>query len=467
MDLGLLRSTSGDPATDVLGVTMDSRQVEPGALFACVPGRKVDGHMFAPAAVADGAVALLVERPLELGVAQVQVSSARRSLGPISDAFFGHPSRDLLVAGVTGTNGKTTTCAFLAAIFEANGWSAMTIGTLTQPRTTPEAPELHALLDQWRRDGGQAVAMEVSSHALEQHRTDAVRFAAGVFTNLSPEHLDYHETMDAYFDAKALLFEPGRVELAVINRSDTWGQKLIERVIASGSAPVTYSLDDVTDVELDTSGIRFRWEGQRFILRVGGAFNVSNAVAAAATAKALGVDPSTAVDGLAALRTVPGRFEMVDAGQEFSVVVDYAHTPDGLSKVLSAAREITSGRLIVVFGAGGDRDREKRPSMGGTAASLADLAVVTSDNPRSEDPDSIIADILAGAGDRANVIVDRDRAAAIATALANARPGDIVVIAGKGHEKGQEIGSRILPFDDVEVAREALQRILLSRQENS
>jgi UDP-N-acetylmuramoyl-L-alanyl-D-glutamate--2,6-diaminopimelate ligase len=458
---------SGDPGTDVLGVTMDSRRVGRGALFACIPGRNVDGHVFAPAAVADGAVALLVERPLQLPVAQVEVTSARRALGPVSDAFFGHPSKDLVVAGVTGTNGKTTTCAFLAAIFEANGWPAMTIGTLTQPRTTPEAPELQALLDQWRRDGGRAVAMEVSSHALEQHRTDAVRFAAGVFTNLSPEHLDYHETMDAYFDAKARLFEQGRVSVAVINRSDDWGQKLIDRLSGAGSTPVTFSLDDVRDVELESGGSRFMWEGQSFVLHVAGEFNISNAVAAAATAKALGIEPSIAAQGLAAVSTVPGRFETVDAGQQFSVVVDYAHTPDGLTKILTAAREITAGRLIVVFGAGGDRDREKRPLMGAAAARLADLAVVTSDNPRSEDPDPIIAEILQGAPDHANVIVDPDRATAIATALANARPGDAVVIAGKGHEKGQEIGGRVLPFDDIEVARTALERILLYRQENT
>jgi UDP-N-acetylmuramoyl-L-alanyl-D-glutamate--2,6-diaminopimelate ligase len=465
--LGLLVDTVGDPATDVRGITMDSHQVRGGDLFACVPGHKVDGHAFAAAAVADGAAALLCERRLDVAAAQVVVSSVRGALGPVSDILYGRPSERLTVAAVTGTNGKTTTCAFLRSIFDANGWPATTVGTLTHRRTTPEAPELHALLADWLRAGGRAVAMEVSSHALEQHRTDSVRFAAGVFTNLSPDHLDYHGTMDAYFEAKARLFAPGRVGTAVVNRDDPWGRRLIERVRAGGGGDslVTWSAADATDLELAPGTSTFTWRGRRVTVRLGGRFNVANAVAAATAATALGIGPDAVVGGLGAVEGVPGRFQTVDEGQPFSVIVDYAHTPDGLAQVLDAARQVGSGRLIVVFGAGGDRDREKRPLMGQAASSRADLAIVTSDNPRSEDPDAIIDEVLSGAAGRDNVLVEPDRASAIATALATAGAGDVVVIAGKGHEKGQEIGGRVLPFDDVEVATASLRRILQSRAE--
>ena len=464
--LNLLRQVVGSPDVEVGSLTMDSRRVELGSMFACVPGSAVDGHAFAAAAVTDGAVALLCERVVDVAVPQIVVTSVRRALGPVADTVYDHPSRKLTVAAVTGTNGKTTTCALLRSVFDANGWRAMTVGTLTQRRTTPEAPELHSLLADWHRAGGRAAAMEVSSHALEQHRTDSVRFAAGVFTNLTPEHLDYHRTMDAYFEAKARLFEPGRVGVAVVNRDDPWGRRLIERIGAGPDRVVTYGLDDAGELTLTAAGSRFRWAGQDVALKVGGEFNVYNALAAATCAAALGVDPATAAAGLSAVESVPGRFQLVDAGQPFTVIVDSAHTPDGLSKVLSAARGICEGRLIVVFGAGGDRDREKRPLMGQAASTGADLVVVTSDNPRSEDPDAIVAEIVAGAGDSSNVIVDPDRASAIGTALANARAGDVVVIAGKGHEKGQEIGGRTLPFDDAEVARSTLNRIRSSRGED-
>jgi UDP-N-acetylmuramoyl-L-alanyl-D-glutamate--2,6-diaminopimelate ligase len=466
-ELGLLVEASGDTSTDVTAVTMDSRRVTPGCLFACVPGSRVDGHLYARAAVAEGAAALVCERRLDLAVPQVVVTSVRRALGPLCDVAYGRPSQDLLVAAVTGTNGKTTTCAFLQAIFEANGWPAMTVGTLTQRRTTPEAPDLHALLADWRRDGGRAVAMEVSSHALDQHRTDAVRFAAGVFTNLTPEHLDYHRTMDAYFESKARLFAPGRVGVAVVNAGDPWGARLADALRASGDRLVTFTPDDAEDVSLAASGSTFRWRGQSASIRVGGGFNVVNAVAAATCAEAMGVAPEVVASGLGRVSSVAGRFQPVDAGQPFTVIVDYAHTPDGLSKVLEAARQICAGRLVVVFGAGGDRDREKRPLMGASAARLADLVLVTSDNPRGEDPDRIIAEVVAGAAGAGNVRSETDRASAIATALATASPGDVVVIAGKGHEKGQEIGGRVLPFDDVAVASAALRRILGSRQDGA
>jgi UDP-N-acetylmuramoyl-L-alanyl-D-glutamate--2,6-diaminopimelate ligase len=461
----LLRSVTGDQSLDVCAVTMDSRTGSPGSLFACVKGATSDGHDFAPAAVAGGAAALLCERQLPLAVPQVVVTSVRQALGPVADAFFGHPSRDLTVAGVTGTNGKTTTCAFLHSIFTANGWPSTTIGTLTQQRTTPEAPELQAVLADWRDCGGRALAMEVSSHALVQHRVDGVAFSAAVFTNLTPEHLDYHLTMENYFEAKAALFRPDRTTLAVVNRDDPWGARLAETTARGGITVETFGLADATDLELDSGGSRFRWNGEDVALKLGGRFNVLNALAAATCARHLGVPTGAIALGLAAMTGVRGRFEPVDAGQPFTVLVDYAHTPDGLVQVLQAARELTSRRLLVVFGAGGDRDHEKRPLMGAAAARLADLAVVTSDNPRSEDPDRIIDEVVSGVDDRANLVVEADRAAAIAAALANAGPGDVVVIAGKGHERGQEVMGRVLPFDDAEVARAALARILVSRRE--
>ncbi len=461
---GLLSSTSGDMNVEVTAIAMDSHAVTPGALFACVTGEHSDGHEFAPEALAAGAASLLCEHPLEIDAPQAVVTSVRRALGPVADTFFGHPSRALTVVGVTGTSGKTTTCAFLRAVLEAGGLRATSIGTLTQQRTTPEAPALQALLAGWRDSGGQAVAMEVSSHALDQHRVDATRFAAGVFTNLSPEHLDYHHTMEAYFDAKALLFEAGRASLAVVNGADPWGQKLIAR-LEGGAVPVeVFSVEEVEDLELLPDGSRFRWRGTELSVHLPGRFNVANALAAATCAGALGIDPAAVAEGLSEVQGVRGRFERVDAGQPFTVLVDYAHKPDALNQALGAARELTRGRLLVVFGAGGDRDRDKRPLMGAIAAALADLAIVTSDNPRSEDPGRIIEEILAGAEGRPNVVVEPDRGAAIAAALANAQPGDVVVIAGKGHETGQDIGGHVVPFDDAEVARDALVRILASRR---
>jgi UDP-N-acetylmuramoyl-L-alanyl-D-glutamate--2,6-diaminopimelate ligase len=309
--------------------------------------------------------------------------------------------------------------------------------------------------------------MEVSSHALVQHRVDAVRFAAGVFTNLTPEHLDYHRSMDDYFAAKATLFAPERVGLAVVNRADEWGHRLL-KLLSEGPIPVeTFGPEDATDVELHAGCTRFTWRRQRITIQLGGRFNIANALAAACCAQALGVPVSTIANGLESVPGVRGRFEAVDAGQPFTVLVDYAHTPDGLAQALRGARELATGRVLVVFGAGGDRDHEKRPLMGATASELADLAVVTSDNPRSEDPDAIIGQVVAGAQHRSKLVIEPDRAAAISTALATAESGDVVLIAGKGHEPGQEIAGRILPFDDVEQSRKALQRILASRRGQS
>ncbi|MCU4183690.1 UDP-N-acetylmuramoyl-L-alanyl-D-glutamate--2,6-diaminopimelate ligase [Acidiferrimicrobium sp. IK] len=462
-DASVLPGPTGDDP-EISGVTMDSRSAGPGTLFACVPGASVDGHDYAATAVSLGATALVVERPLDVAATQLLVPSTRLALGPLSDAFFGHPSRQLRVTGVTGTNGKTTTVALLAGIFEAHGWATGRLGTLTQVRTTPEAPELQGRLAQMRDAGTDAVAMEVSSHALAQHRTDAIRFVAGVLTNVTQDHLDFHHTMEAYFEAKASLFAPGRVGVAVINRDDPWGRRLLDRLAGGPVEAVTFGADDATDVRMTPAGSRFRWAGQEVRLPLAGRFNIANALGAAACARALGIPPATIASGLGAVVGVPGRFQAVDAGQAFSVIVDYAHTPDGLAVALDAAREVTAGRLIVVFGAGGDRDRDKRPLMGQVVAERADLAIVTSDNPRHEDPQSIIDQVLAGAGaTRGRLTDDRDRRSAISSAIALAEPGDVVVIAGKGHETGQDFGDRTEPFDDAAEARDALERVLRSR----
>jgi UDP-N-acetylmuramoyl-L-alanyl-D-glutamate--2,6-diaminopimelate ligase len=455
----------GDPGVaDISAIVLDSRAVVPGALFCCVPGQRVDGHRFAPEAVASGAVALLCERPLDLPVPQVVVTTVRPALGPLADAFHGHPSRRLLAVGVTGTNGKTTTTQLLAAIFEAQGWSTATIGTLTGTRTTPEAPQLQALLADLCDRGVAAVAMEVSSHALAQDRVASVHFAAATFTNLTQDHLDYHHTMEEYFAAKARLFEPGRADVAVVNADDVWGRRLLDTLAGQPRPGVPFSVkDDVADLRLSAGGSRFRWDGMDISLRLGGRFNVYNALAAATTARELGVPGVAIAEGLAAVEVVPGRFQPVAAGQPFTVLIDYAHTPDGLEQALTSARELAAGKLLVVFGAGGDRDHAKRPLMGAVAGRLADLAVLTSDNPRTEDPNQIITDVKAGASGPGRLVVEPDRARAIAAALASAQAGDVVVIAGKGHETGQEIAGQVIPFDDAVVARRALDRLIAHR----
>ena len=442
----------GDAAVDVRSLTHDSAQVTPGALFCCVPGRHADGHDFAGQAVAAGAVALLVERVLPLDVTQVRVAEVRAAMGPVAAALYGHPSRWLTVVGVTGTNGKTTTTHFLRGIFEANGWHAGTIGTLDGARTTPEAPVLQATLASMRDGGQRAAAVEVSSHALTQRRVDAVHFAAVVFTNLSQDHLDYHGTMEEYFAAKATLFDPARADVAVVNADDSYGRRLIDH---PALRTVAYSRADATDVRSDADSAHFTWRGVDIELSIGGAFNVDNAVAAATTAAELGIDVHVIGRGLAGV-TIPGRYETVRAGQPFAVIVDYAHTPDGLEQLLLAARgDVHEGRLFVVFGAGGDRDPGKRPQMGAVAARLADVAVLTSDNPRHEDPFDIIGQVEAGAPPGA-LLVEADRRAAIEMALRDAKAGDVVVIAGKGHEQGQDFGDRVEPFDDRDVARQVL-----------
>jgi UDP-N-acetylmuramoyl-L-alanyl-D-glutamate--2,6-diaminopimelate ligase len=459
-ELGGRAVVLGDPATAVASVTHDTHAVTPGGMYACLRGEHFDGHDFAPAAVRAGATSLLVDHELHHDVAQLVVDDTRVALGPLAAAVHEHPSRELRVVGVTGTNGKTTTTHLLAAILEAAGSPTGVIGTLSGARTTPEAPELQDRLDRFRRAGDRAVVMEVSSHALAMHRVDGTRFAAGVFTNLGVDHLDLHGTVEDYFRAKARLFEPERTAIGVTNLDDAHGRLLFD---AAPVEMVGYSRSDASAVEATASHHRFVWRGTELRVPIGGDFNVMNTLAAATTAAVLGIDASEVAAGLAAVRPVPGRFERVEPdepdGGDVNVIVDYAHTPEGLENVIGAARAVAGGRrVIVVFGCGGDRDRAKRPRMGATAAALADAVFVTSDNPRSEPPLAIIDAVVAGIASehRGKVTTEPDRAAAIGAAVSSAEPGDVVVVAGKGHETTQTIGDRAIDFDDRVVARRAL-----------
>ena len=463
------------PEVPVTGLAYSSRSVSPGTLFFCVPGFTRDGHEFAADAVARGAVALVCERPLRLGVPEVVVPDVRAAMGPVAARFHRDPTATLRVVGITGTNGKTTTAFLVREILEAAGIRTGLLGTVRQvvggreepvERTTPEAVDLQATFRRMLDSGDEACAMEVSSHALALGRSAGVRFACRVFTNLTQDHLDFHETMEDYYAAKRRLFDdPGP---AVINVDDPYGRRLAEEV-----AGVTYGIDSA-DADLHAREVRFDVTGASFVTdtpegplelttRLPGLFNVQNALAALGAARALGVAPEVVRSALAGAERVPGRLEPVEEGQDFGVLVDYAHTPDSLENVLLAARQMTRGRLHVAFGAGGDRDRGKRPMMGEVAARLADRVIVTSDNPRSERPEAIVEEIVAGAGRAVETELDRRRA--IALAIHGARAGDVVVIAGKGHEQGQEFeGGRKEPFDDVTVAREALRERMAAEE---
>ena len=452
-DSSAVLAPDGAIDTEIASVVHDTRMVAKGALFCCVPGAHVDGHDLAPVAVANGASALLVEHPVGAGVPEVRVSSVRDALGPVSAAFWGNPSHSMHVVGVTGTSGKTTTAHLVAAITEAHGWSTAVIGTLSGPRTTPEAPELQARLATELASGREAVAMEVSSHALALGRVRATRFAVAVFTNLSHDHLDFHGTLKEYFEAKAMLFGPSYADAAVVNLDDPWGRELAERALVPTDG---YTLEDVSELEVGSARSQFRWRDLPITLPLGGRFNVSNAIAAATAALRLGIDPHTIAVGLGAVPAVPGRFEAVDLGQPFAVLVDFSHKPGALAGALEAAREAAAGgRVILVFGAGGDRDATKRPEMGAVAGRLSDRVFLTSDNPRGEDPLAIIGAIRAGMPEGADCTVEPDRATAIALAIGDARAGDVVLIAGKGHEVEQIVGDRTYPFDDREGARTA------------
>ncbi len=499
---GLATVATGDLGAgadvEITGLAYDSRAVGAGELFFCVSGFRSDGHDFAAQAVADGAAALVVERPLGLGVPEVLVASARAAMGPIAARFFGDPTFELRVVGVTGTNGKTTTAYLVKALLETAGEQCGLLGTVKSVvggadraviRTTAEAIDLQGDFRAMLAGGDRACAMEVSSHALELGRTDAIHFAAAIFTNLTQDHLDFHDTMEDYFQAKRRLFVTHAPGVSVVNVGDPYGRRLADELDGvrtfAVEAPADYS---ATGLRCDFGGCSFVLSTpsaeRQVTLPMPGRFNVANALGALAAVLELGGELDVLLAALQAGVRVPGRFEPVDEGQEFAVLVDYAHTPDSLENVLSAARELAgarkreSGRVLCVFGAGGDRDRGKRPLMGEIATRLADVVLVTSDNPRSEDPEQIIAEIMAGVarvegarherpggeggregtqanGSRARSIADR--AVAIAEAIAGARAGDVLVIAGKGHEQGQEFAAgRKEPFDDVIVARKAL-----------
>jgi UDP-N-acetylmuramoyl-L-alanyl-D-glutamate--2,6-diaminopimelate ligase len=454
-----VRDVRGDPSlTPVTGVDFDSRSVAAGALFCCVPGEHTDGHRHAADAVAHGATSLLCEHVLDLDVTQVVVApgAVRPAMAAVAAAFWGHPARSLQTVGVTGTNGKTTTTHLIGAILEAAGRPTEVIGTLGGARTTPEAPDLQRYLAEAVRAGRRAVAMEVSSHALTQHRVDAVRFDVAAFTNLSRDHLDHHGSMEAYFEAKASLFTPERCRHAVVLADDPWGARLLERLDPAVAATAVRR-DEAGAVVLDVGGSRFTWRGRAVDLPLSGRFNVDNALVAAAVAMALGVDEDEVVAGLGAAPVVPGRMEAVGAGTPVAVLVDYAHTPAGLDEALRAVRTLAGdGRVVCLFGCGGDRDAGKRPEMGAVATALADVVVLTSDNPRSEDPAAIIEQVRSGMEEHAEVVVEPDRAAAIRTAVGLSRPGDVVLLAGKGHETTQVARGAVVPFDDRIEAAAAL-----------
>jgi UDP-N-acetylmuramoyl-L-alanyl-D-glutamate--2,6-diaminopimelate ligase len=460
---------SGARTLDIGDLAHDSRRVTRGALFFCVPGAHVDGHDLAWEAIERGAAALVVERLLDVGVPQLLVPSVREAMPVAADAFFGEPTKELEVVGVTGTNGKTTTASLLRAMLDAAGRSPGVVGTIEwivgvdprpAPLTTPEAIELQRLFREMLDAGNRSAVVEASSHGSSLRRLDRVRFDALVFTNLSQDHLDLHGTMEEYFEAKRRLFAGPLPPPAAVNVGDEWGRRLASDLADLHRAPlITFGLADDAEIrparlESTASGSRFTAGGIDVETHLRGAFNVENALGAIAAGILLDLDDDDVAAGIAAVTGVPGRLEPVDEGQPFTVLVDFAHTPDSLEVVLRAARGLTDRRVIVVFGAGGDRDRGKRPLMGRVAARLADVTIVTSDNPRSEDPLAIIQDVLQGTG--LDVEVDPDRRTAIARAVSLAEEGDVVVIAGKGHEQGQEIAGVVHPFDDREVAREAL-----------
>ena len=462
----------GGRPVEILDLAYDTRRVVEGTLFFCVPGATRDGHDLAGDAVAAGAAALVVERHVDADVPQLVVESVRASMAVAADTFFGGPTDRLTVAGVTGTNGKSTTAYLLRSILQAEGNSTGLVGTVEwivggesrdAPHTTPEAIDLQRLFRDMLDAGDDAVVIEASSHGSHFRRLDRVRFDALVFTNLTQEHLDLHGDMEEYFLAKRRLFTGVTSPPAAVNVGDPYGRRLADELEAAHRAPlVTFGLRPEAEVraerlELGPHGSTVTAAGVDITTRLPGVFNVENVLGAVAAALLLDVGEDAIVEGISAVEGVAGRFESIDEGQAFAVVVDYSHKPDALAAVLRAARALGDGRLTVVFGAGGDRDRMKRPEMGRVARQLADSVIVTSDNPRSEDPLQIIGEILQGTG--TEVEVDPDRGSAIEAAIERAEDGDVVVIAGKGHEQGQEIAGVVHPFDDREVARAALRAL--------
>nr|WP_202455048.1 UDP-N-acetylmuramoyl-L-alanyl-D-glutamate--2,6-diaminopimelate ligase [Streptomyces sp. SID8367] len=470
---------------EVTGITHDSRAVRPGDLYAALPGARAHGADFAAQAASLGAVAALTDpagadRVTAAGLAALVVENPRGHMGELAATIYGHPGRDLLQIGITGTSGKTTT-AYLVEGGLKQVRSTGLIGTvemrigderIKSERTTPEATDLQALFAVMRERGVDAVAMEVSSHALVLGRVDGCVFDVAVFNNLSPEHMEFHRDMEDYFQAKAQLFTRARSKQGVVNHDDEYGRRLIEEsevpvvtFSAEGHPDADWRAEDVEVGPLGSTLTVVGPKGERItaMAPLPGPFNVANTLAAIVTLAVAGIDPQTAADGVAAVPGVPGRLERVDAGQDYLAVVDYAHKTDAVESVLKALRKVTENKLHIVLGCGGDRDRTKRMPMGAAAARFADTAILTSDNPRGEDPLAILATMLAGAADvpaheRGDVAVFEDRAAAIAAAVARAEPGDTVLVAGKGHEQGQDIAGVVRPFDDRLVLREAIEQ---------
>ncbi len=481
-----LGATAPDGGRDATGITHDSRAVRPGDVYAALPGARFHGAEFSAQAAERGAVAVLTdpegrERAATTGLPVLVADSPRARMGELAAVVYGDPGRDLLQIGITGTSGKTTTAYLVeGGLRGAYGTDTGLIGTvesrigeerIKSERTTPEATDLQALFAVMRERGVRAVAMEVSSHALVLGRVDGAVFDVAVFTNLSPEHMEFHSDMEDYFQAKAQLFTPRRSRVGVVNLDDPYGQRLVKE---AGVPVTTYSAEGHPDADWRADGVEVGQLGSTFTALgpngervpaaspLPGPFNVANTLAAITALVTAGVDPKVAADGVAAVPGVPGRLERVDAGQPYLALVDYAHKTDAVESVLRALRKVTDGGIHVVLGCGGDRDAFKRGPMGAACARLADTAILTSDNPRSEDPLAILAAMLAGAAEvpahqRARVSVEPDRAAAIAAAVAAAQPGDVVLVAGKGHEQGQDIAGVIRPFDDREVLRAAIE----------
>jgi len=453
----------------ITNIAIDSRQVEPGALFVALRGEHTDGHRFIAQAAQRGAAAIVMEELCEVpqGVTAIVVPDTARAISSIADAFYGSPSKRLIVAGITGTNGKTTASRMTASMLEAGGIPAGIIGTIGAQlgerewplaNTTPLAPQLHALLEEMRSRGARGVAMEVSSHALALQRVADIHFAVGALTNVTRDHLDFHKSFEAYAAAKRHLFD--LAARAVLNADDELGDRW-SRELRARKPVITYALHGAADLRAESLDVRaggssFRLGGQHFEVRLPGRFNVANALCAIGVARSLGIADADAAHGLASLDRVAGRMDHVSGGG-VDVVVDYAHTPDALENVLRTLRETARQRLIAVFGCGGDRDRGKRPQMGAAAAKYADFTIVTSDNPRTENPQAIIEQIVPGLQNAPHAI-EPERRAAIENAIRDARAGDVVLIAGKGHENFQIVGAEVLPFDDLAVAKEALAR---------
>jgi len=461
---------TGPADTAVTGIAYRSDNVNPGDVFFCVPGFTADGHTFARDAVARGASALVVQRELDLEIPQYVVDDTRIALAYASAEFYGRPSENLDVVGITGTNGKTTTTYLVDSIARAGGHSTGLMGTVetrvgdqrrAAGRTTPEAADVQALFAEMREAGATICAMEVSSHAIDLHRVDAVRFAVAAFTNLTQDHLDFHHTIEEYFSVKKRLFNELDCEARVVNVDDPFGVGIANEIGGTLTVGRTRSAhvratDEVLRAEGSTFVLHTPAGRAQVMLPLTAAYNVSNALVAAGCALALGLGLDAIVEGLHAAPQVPGRLERIDCGQDFSVIVDYAHTPDSLEKAIAAVGNVTPGRVLVVFGCGGDRDPDKRPMMGRSAA-VADRVFLTSDNPRSEDPVGIILQVEDGLrAARASYEVEVDRRRAIEKAIGAAEPGDAVLIAGKGHEDYQIFSDRTIHFDDREVAREVL-----------